>query len=77
MDVQIGKAAPGDMTLDDMRAEFVALADPLATIANRRAALASEMAAREKTARVQNRLAAMSDDDKDALAEALRKEGAL
>lgn len=71
MDVPISDAVPADMTLEALRAEFVALAQPFALITNRRTALAAEIDRREKSAEVQHRVEAMSEDEKAALRAAL------
>ena len=75
MDVAIGNADPKAMSLDEMRAEFVALAEPLAAIANRRMALNAEIEARQKLAAAQNRVAQLSESDRAALLAALQGGG--
>jgi hypothetical protein len=59
------------MTLEAMKAEFVRLGDRLSTVATRRARLDRRIKALEREAAAKARLAAMSEDEKAALRDAL------
>ena len=71
MQVDIGDTAPEQMTLEALKAEFVALAGPFALLSNRRAALNVEIVKREQAAHARSRVDAMSDEEKAALRAAL------
>lgn len=67
--------SPADIsraTTDELQARFVFLADRLAGITAERKLIADEMADRERTVRLQQRVAQMSDSDKQTLRRVLK-----
>lgn len=62
-----------DADIDELRDEFVALAPVQSRVDSRRRALSREIDQREKKARITNRLAQMSPEDRAAMMSALEK----
>lgn len=65
----------GKLSLDELKAQFLALGDQLSVIAEERLAILTAMQSRDKTTDVLSRVSDLNDADKQTLVNALAAQG--